>query len=72
MRRPVRTYGAALSSSDYGVLARTLTLSLTLSLILSRLECPLCCKSFCLVCRTSPWHTGVRCETWQAGPEPEP
>ena len=39
---------------------------------LSRLECPLCCKSFCLVCRTSPWHTGVRCETWQAGPEPEP
>ena len=30
-----------------------------------RLECPLCAKSFCLVCRTEPWHTGMRCETWQ-------
>jgi len=31
-----------------------------------RLECPLCVKTFCLVCRTEPWHTGVRCEAWQA------
>ena len=30
-----------------------------------KLECPLCNKSFCLVCRTEPWHTGVRCEAWR-------
>ena len=31
-----------------------------------KLECPLCSKSFCLVCRAEPWHTGVRCEQFQA------
>ena len=30
-----------------------------------KLDCPLCKKSFCLVCRTEPWHTGVRCEAFQ-------
>ena len=31
-----------------------------------KLECPLCHNSFCLVCRTSPWHRGKRCEEFQA------
>ena len=31
-----------------------------------KLECPLCVKSFCLVCRCEPWHRGVRCEQFQA------
>lgn len=31
-----------------------------------KLDCPLCKKSFCLVCRTEPWHQGVRCEQFQA------
>ena len=31
-----------------------------------KLECPMCNQSFCLVCRTSPWHRGVRCEQYQA------
>jgi len=31
-----------------------------------KLDCPLCQKSFCLVCRVSPWHAGVRCEQYQA------
>eukprot|EP00656_Telonema_subtile_P035646 TRINITY_DN39604_c0_g1_i1.p2 TRINITY_DN39604_c0_g1~~TRINITY_DN39604_c0_g1_i1.p2 ORF type:complete len:185 (+),score=48.81 TRINITY_DN39604_c0_g1_i1:310-864(+) len=31
-----------------------------------KLECPVCDSSFCLVCRVSPWHTGVRCEDYQA------
>jgi hypothetical protein len=31
-----------------------------------KLECPLCKQSFCLVCRTSPWHRGMRCEQFQA------
>ena len=31
-----------------------------------KLECPLCRKSFCLVCRCEPWHRGVRCEQFQA------
>ena len=31
-----------------------------------KLECPMCSQSFCLVCRTSPWHRGVRCEQYQA------
>lgn len=31
-----------------------------------KLDCPLCKESFCLVCRVSPWHSGVRCETYQA------
>ena len=31
-----------------------------------KLDCPLCKKSFCLVCRVSPWHSGVRCEQYQA------
>ena len=26
----------------------------------------MCNQSFCLVCRTSPWHRGVRCEQYQA------
>ena len=30
-----------------------------------KLDCPLCKKSFCLVCRTKPWHAGVRCEAFQ-------
>jgi hypothetical protein len=30
-----------------------------------KLECPLCAKSYCLVCRTEPWHSGVRCEAFQ-------
>ena len=30
-----------------------------------KLECPLCNKSFCLVCRCEPWHTGMRCEAYQ-------
>ena len=30
-----------------------------------RLECPLCEKTFCLVCRTEPWHRGQRCEQFQ-------
>ena len=31
-----------------------------------KLECPLCSKTFCLVCRTEPWHRGMRCEQFQA------
>jgi hypothetical protein len=31
-----------------------------------KLECPLCSKSFCLLCRAEPWHTGMRCEQFQA------
>jgi hypothetical protein len=31
-----------------------------------KLECPLCEKSFCLVCRCEPWHAGVRCEQYAA------
>ena len=31
-----------------------------------KLQCPLCGKSVCLVCRVEPWHTGIRCEQWQA------
>jgi len=31
-----------------------------------KLECPLCGKSYCLVCRTGPWHAGERCEQFQA------
>jgi hypothetical protein len=27
-----------------------------------KLDCPLCQKTYCLVCRTGPWHTGMRCE----------
>jgi hypothetical protein len=30
-----------------------------------KLDCPLCNVSFCLVCRASPWHSGVRCEVYQ-------
>ena len=31
-----------------------------------KLNCPVCNKSFCLVCRAEPWHAGVRCEQYQA------
>ena len=31
-----------------------------------KLQCPVCCKTFCLVCRCEPWHTGERCEQYQA------
>lgn len=31
-----------------------------------KLDCPLCHKSFCLVCRCEPWHAGRRCEEVQA------
>ena len=31
-----------------------------------KLDCPLCKKSFCLVCRSEPWHQGKRCEEFQA------
>lgn len=31
-----------------------------------KLECPLCLKSYCLVCRAGPWHRGMRCEQYQA------
>ena len=31
-----------------------------------KFECPLCHKSFCLVCRCEPWHRGMRCEQFQA------
>jgi len=31
-----------------------------------KLVCPLCSKSFCLLCRAEPWHTGMRCEQFQA------
>lgn len=27
-----------------------------------KFECPLCHKSYCLVCRVMPWHAGRRCE----------
>ena len=30
-----------------------------------KLECPLCRESYCLVCRTKPWHGGERCEQFQ-------
>uniref|UniRef100_A0A7S3JR51 RBR-type E3 ubiquitin transferase n=1 Tax=Aureoumbra lagunensis TaxID=44058 RepID=A0A7S3JR51_9STRA len=30
-----------------------------------KLECPRCNKSFCLICRVAPWHTGMRCEEYQ-------
>lgn len=31
-----------------------------------KFQCPLCSKSFCLVCRCEPWHQGMRCEQFQA------
>ena len=31
-----------------------------------KLDCPLCEKSYCLVCKVGPWHSGVRCEQYQA------
>ena len=31
-----------------------------------KLGCPMCNKSFCLVCRCEPWHRGKRCEQYQA------
>jgi len=30
-----------------------------------KLECPLCQKTYCLVCQTGPWHAGLRCEDYQ-------
>ena len=30
-----------------------------------KLDCPLCNQSYCLVCKTRPWHSGVRCEQYQ-------
>lgn len=31
-----------------------------------KLECPLCHKSFCVLCRCEPWHRGQRCEEYRA------
>ena len=31
-----------------------------------KLDCPMCRKSFCLVCRCEPWHAGMRCEQYRA------
>ena len=31
-----------------------------------KLECEKCSMTCCLVCRTQPWHTGQRCEDFQA------
>ena len=30
-----------------------------------KLDCPLCRKTYCLVCRVGPWHTGIRCYQYQ-------
>lgn len=30
-----------------------------------KLDCPLCQKSYCLVCQIGPWHSGIRCEQYQ-------
>ena len=30
-----------------------------------KLDCPLCRKTYCLVCRVGPWHAGIRCYQYQ-------
>ena len=30
-----------------------------------KLDCPFCKKTYCLVCRIGPWHTGIRCKQYQ-------